>query len=86
MTAETFPPASTFKVISVPAAVASGARLDGTYDCSPNVSVGGRLFNNFESRGYGPIDLHRALVVSCDTVFYRLAYAAWLEQEASPRP
>lgn len=80
LTAETFPPASTFKVVSVPAAVNAGARLDGTYDCSPDVSIGGRRFNNFESRGYGLIDLHRALVVSCDTVFYRLAYAAWLEQ------
>ena len=86
LTAETFPPASTFKVISVPAAVNAGARLDGTYDCSPNVSVGGRVFNNFESRGYGPIDLHRALVVSCDTVFYRLAYAAWLAQGGLAAP
>lgn len=77
LTAQTFPPASTFKVISVPAAVADGAKLDGTYDCSPNLTVGGRTFNNFESRGYGMIDLHRALVVSCDTVFYRFAYAAW---------
>jgi len=86
LTAETFPPASTFKVISVPAAVNAGARLDGTYDCSPNVPVGGRLFHNFESRGYGPIDLHRALVVSCDTVFYRLAYAAWLAQGGLAAP
>ena len=82
LTAETFPPASTFKVISVPAAVDAGAQLTGTYDCSPNVSIGGRLFKNFESRGYGRIDLHRALVVSCDTVFYRLAYAAWQAQGA----
>ncbi|GGM80956.1 penicillin-binding protein 2 [Terrabacter tumescens] len=86
LTAETFPPASTFKVISVPAAVNAGAALRGTYDCSPNLSVGGRLFNNYESRGYGPIDLHQALVVSCDTVFYRLAYAAWLEQGGLAAP
>ena len=77
LTSETFPPASTFKVISVPAAVADGASLDGRYECSPNLTVGGRVFNNYESRGYGPIDLHRTLVVSCDTVFYRFAYAAW---------
>jgi len=86
LTSETFPPASTFKVVSVPAAVNAGAKLTGTYECSPNVSVGGRVFNNFESRGYGPIDLHRALVVSCDTVFYRLAYAAWLEQGGLAAP
>lgn len=86
LTAETFPPASTFKVISVPAAVNAGADLKGTYDCSPNLSVGGRVFDNYESRGYGPIDLHKALVVSCDTVFYRLAYAAWLEQGGLAAP
>ncbi|MBC9821393.1 penicillin-binding protein 2 [Terrabacter sp. MAHUQ-38] len=86
LTAETFPPASTFKVVSVAAAVNAGARLDGRYDCSPSVSIGGRRFNNYESRDYGPIDLHTALVVSCDTVFYRLAYAAWLEQGGLAAP
>jgi penicillin-binding protein 2 len=86
ITSETFPPASTFKVVSVPAAVASGAKLDGTYDCSPSLTVGGRVFKNFESRGYGPIDLHKALVVSCDTVFYRLSYAAWQAQGGIAAP
>ncbi|GAA2746075.1 penicillin-binding protein 2 [Terrabacter aerolatus] len=86
LTAETFPPASTFKVVSVPAAVNAGADLKGTYDCSPNLSVGGRVFDNYESRGYGPIDLHKTLVISCDTVFYRLAYAAWLAQGGLAAP
>ena len=35
--AETYPPASTFKVISVPAAVSAGASLKGTYDCTPEL-------------------------------------------------
>ena len=34
--------------------------------------------SNFESRGYGPITFHRALEVSCDTVFYDVAYRSWL--------
>ena len=66
----TFPPASTFKVVSVPAAANAGADLHGTFDCSPSVTIGGHVFNNYESRGYGPIDLHKTLVVSCDTVFF----------------
>jgi penicillin-binding protein 2 len=86
VTAETFPPASTFKVVSVPAAVDAGARLDGRYDCSPTFAVGNHVFHNYESRGYGLIDLHRTLVVSCDTVFYRLAYAAWLAQGGLAAP
>jgi penicillin-binding protein 2 len=64
----------------VPAAVSAGASLKGKYDCTPSFRIGNHVFNNFESRGYGPIDLHRALVVSCDTVFYRLAYDAWVRQ------
>ncbi|MEO7752889.1 MAG: penicillin-binding protein 2 [Terracoccus sp.] len=86
LTAETFPPASTFKVISVPAAVNAGASLTGTYDCSPSLTIGNRVFNNYESRGYGMIDLHKTLVVSCDTVFYRFAYDAWVAQGALTAP
>jgi penicillin-binding protein 2 len=84
--AETYPPASTFKVISVPAAVSAGATLKGRHDCSPSYRIGGHVFNNYESRGYGPIDLHRALVVSCDTVFYRLAHESWLAQGGLSAP
>ncbi len=86
LTAETFPPASTFKVISVPAAVNAGASLTGSYDCSPSLTIGNRAFNNYESRGYGMIDLHKTLVVSCDTVFYRFAYDAWVAQGALTAP
>ncbi len=86
LTAETFPPASTFKVISVPAAVNAGASLTGSYDCSPSLTIGNRVFNNYESRGYGMIDLHKTLVVSCDTVFYRFAYDAWVAQGALTAP
>lgn len=85
-TAETYPPASTFKVISVPAAVSTGVSLRGQHDCSPSFTVGDHVFNNFESRGYGLIDLHRALVVSCDTVFYRFAYDAWVKQGGVTAP
>jgi penicillin-binding protein 2 len=76
----TFPPASTFKVVSLPAAVAAGNRLDGTYDCSSGYTIGNRRFANFESRAYGPIGLRRAIEVSCDTVFYDFAYRSWLAQ------
>ena len=80
VTSSVHPPASTFKVISVPAAVAAGNRLGGTYDCASSYRVGNREFHNFESRAYGPISLHEAMVVSCDTVFYDFAYRSWLAQ------
>lgn len=72
-----YAPASTFKVVSSAAAAQSGFSLGGTYPCPSSVSVGGQVFSNYESRSYGPISLARALAVSCDTVFYRLALQMW---------
>lgn len=71
-------PASTLKALSVPAAVAAGNPLQGTYECGSSYRIGNRLFRNFESRGYGPITFHRALEISCDTVFYGVAHRSWL--------
>jgi penicillin-binding protein 2 len=41
--------------------------------------VGSQRFRNFESSGFGPITLQRALEVSCNTVFYRIADEMWLK-------
>ncbi|MFC7489234.1 MULTISPECIES: penicillin-binding protein 2 [unclassified Knoellia] len=71
-------PASTLKALSVPAAVAAGRPLSGTYECGSSYRIGNREFRNFESRAYGPISFHRAIEVSCDTVFYDVAYRSWL--------
>jgi penicillin-binding protein 2 len=80
VTAGAYPPASTFKVVSLPAAVAAGNSLRGTYDCSSSYTIGTRRFANFESRAYGPISLRKGIVVSCDTIFYDFAYRSWLAQ------
>lgn len=70
-------PGSIFKVIPTVAAVKAGYAFDGNYDCASSYEVGGQVFKNFESKGYGTIDIGRALEVSCDTVFYDLAYKQW---------
>ncbi|GAB3079042.1 penicillin-binding protein 2 [Pedococcus soli] len=80
VTAGAYPPASTFKVVSIPAAVEAGNDLRGTYQCGSSYTIGNRRFANYESRAYGPIDLRRAIVVSCDTIFYDFAYRSWLAQ------
>lgn len=73
-------PGSSFKPVSLTAAVTGGyASLDGTYDCSPSVQVGSQTFHNFEGEAPGNMNLHEALVISCDTIFDRFAYAAWLQ-------
>jgi penicillin-binding protein 2 len=80
VTSAAFSPASTFKVVSLPAAVAAGNSLGGTYNCTSSFTIGNRVFANFESRAYGPISLRRAVEVSCDTIFYDFAYRSWLAQ------
>ncbi|WP_067477335.1 penicillin-binding protein 2 [Actinomadura hibisca] len=73
-----FAPASTFKISSVAAAVRDGYDLNGTYSCPGSFNVGSRAFRNFEGQAHGSMNLHRALVVSCDTIFYKFAYEQWL--------
>jgi penicillin-binding protein 2 len=80
-----FAPGSTFKVASVAAAVKDGYPLHGTYPCPGSFTVGNRAFRNFEGQGHGPMNLHRALVVSCDTIFYKFAYEEWL-RDGGTRP
>ncbi|MCQ8769901.1 penicillin-binding protein 2 [Streptomyces telluris] len=70
-------PGSIFKVVSATAAVKAGYAFNDNYNCSASYSIGNQVFKNFESKGYGPINLGRALEVSCDTVFYDLAYRQW---------
>ncbi|MFE2037972.1 penicillin-binding protein 2 [Streptomyces scopuliridis] len=70
-------PGSIFKVVSSTAAVNAGYEFNGNYPCPSSYSVGGQVFQNFESRGYGSITLGKALEVSCDTVFYGIAHKEW---------
>jgi penicillin-binding protein 2 len=69
-----YPPGSTWKVTSVAAAVAAGYSLNGTYNCPAGVTIGGHNYQNDGSPSLGPMSFYTALVVSCDTVFYQLAY------------
>ena len=49
-------------------------------DCSSYFEVGNRRFKNYESASYGMIGFDQALSLSCDTFFYRIAYALWLKE------
>lgn len=84
----TYAPGSTYKVFTVAGMAAAGFDLNGSYPCPSSYSVGGRAFANHESHAYGTITLHRALEVSCNTVFYNVADQIWQRtggQEAGPQ-
>ncbi len=70
-------PGSTFKVVSTSAAVDAGYPKDGGYPCTSSMQIGDQTFKNFENESFGDISLGRALEVSCDTVFYGIAYDQW---------
>ena len=73
-----FAPASTFKAVSVVAAAAAGYDLNATYKCPSEVQVGTRAFQNFDSKNQGSMNMKRALAVSCDTIWYQIAFDEWL--------
>ena len=73
-----FAPASTFKAVSVVAAAAAGYDLNATYKCPSEVEVGTRAFQNFDSKNQGSMNMKRALAVSCDTIWYQIAFDEWL--------
>ncbi|WP_028649854.1 penicillin-binding protein 2 [Nocardiopsis sp. CNT312] len=73
-----YPPGSTFKVSSLSAAAENGYSLRSTYACPGSINVGGQNFENYAGQGHGTITLHRAIVVSCNTVFYNFGYRMWL--------
>ena len=74
-----YAPASTFKSISIVAAGAAGYNLNGRYDCPATVQVGNREFKNFETSPMGMIPMQTAIAVSCDTVWYKIAYDQWVK-------
>jgi penicillin-binding protein 2 len=68
-----FPPGSTFKI-----AVATGALEEGVVtpftgmSCSGGIPFGNHFFRCWKKGGHGAVDLHRAIVESCDVFFYQV--------------
>ena len=68
-----FPPGSTFKV-----AVATGALEEGVVtpftgmSCSGGIPFGNHFFRCWKKGGHGGVNLHRAIVESCDVFFYQV--------------
>jgi penicillin-binding protein 2 len=73
-----FAPASTFKSVSVVAAAAAGYDLNASYKCPSEVQIGNRAFQNFDSKDQGTMSLKKAIAVSCDTLWYQIAYDEWV--------
>jgi len=73
-----FAPASTFKVVSLSAAAAANYNLATTYNCPSEVQIGDRTFRNYDSKPAGRINLVTAMAISCDSIWYQIAYDEWV--------
>jgi penicillin-binding protein 2 len=74
----TYAPASTFKALSIVAASKAGYSLNANYKCPSSVQIGDREFKNFEAKNEGTISMETAIAVSCDTIWYQIAYDEWV--------
>ena len=66
-----YPPGSTYKLIVAAAALEEGVITPQTrITCNGSFDLGNRTFRCWRKHGHGPVNLHRALVESCDVYFY----------------
>jgi penicillin-binding protein 2 len=68
-----YPPGSTYKPIIAAAALEEGLITpETTFYCNGTFELGDRVFRCWQPKGHGHVNLHRALVESCDVYFYNL--------------
>jgi penicillin-binding protein 2 len=69
----TYPPGSTYKLITTLAALEAGMVTpeEGIY-CSGVMNIGGNKFHCSSRRGHGTVRLHEAVKSSCDIYYYEL--------------
>jgi penicillin-binding protein 2 len=68
-----YPPGSTYKLVVAAAALQEGLITpEKTILCNGAYEVGNRVFRCWQKDGHGAVNLHRAIVESCDVYFYTL--------------
>lgn len=68
-----YPPGSVFKIVMALAGLEEGL-IDPEEEvfCNGSFSLGDHVFHCWRKQGHGWVNLHRALVESCDVYFYKL--------------
>lgn len=68
-----YPPGSTYKIVTVAAALEDKVISPGkSLYCSGQYRLGNRTYRCWEERGHGGVDMHTAIVRSCDSYFYEM--------------
>jgi penicillin-binding protein 2 len=80
----TYPPGSTFKMVTALAALEAGEiELDETITCRGFVELHNRRFHCWRRGGHGRLDLIGSLRESCDVFYYELAQRVGIEGMAA---
>jgi len=78
-----YPPGSTYKVVTAAAALSEGMITPETrFFCNGSFALGNRNYRCWQRHGHGWVNLHRALVESCDVYFYNLGKALGVDKLA----
>ena len=78
-----YPPGSTFKVIMAIAGLEEGVLQPESRISDPGYFVfGNRTFRDWKKGGHGSVDLHKAIVESCDVYFYQAAQKIGIDRIA----
>ena len=77
----TYPPGSTFKMVTALAALDAGVITpEDTVLCKGFIEVGGRRFHCWKRAGHGYMDLNNSIRQSCDVYYYDVAQRVGIEK------
>jgi penicillin-binding protein 2 len=77
----TYPPGSTYKMITALAALQDGKiRPNETVWCPGHYQLGNRRFHCWKRGGHGHVDLNKSLVESCDVYYYDVAQRVGIDR------
>ncbi len=77
-----YAPGSTFKMVTALAALETGLNPTQTVFCSGSLSLGDGKFHCWRRGGHGAVDMHKAIVESCDVYFYEMARRVGIDRIA----
>ena len=79
----TYPPGSTFKMVTALAALEAGLiTFDTKVRCPGYIEFGGTRFHCWKRGGHGAVDLERSLQESCDVYYYEIAQKVGIDKIA----
>lgn len=79
----TYPPGSTYKMVTALAGLSEGVITEHTtFYCPGHYYFGNRLYRCWKHSGHGTVDIRRALTESCDVYFYQVGQRVGVDKLA----